>query len=307
MTPEMRALNDRLSQLQRDVSGMQQQLYSRPSGIAGGGPIGGGAAGGAMDGSVAAQFDVRMSSLEDQIRQLTGQLEETRNAIQQVRQRLDQLVSDVDTRLSMLEHPGGSPAVGGMPPDPSLSTAPPPALPPPTGAAPIGAPPAGLAPGPRNLGAVSPRDVPPPPSTAALAAATSSAPPAGANAKQEYDYAFDLIKKQDYPGAEAGFKQLLKDHPKDTLADNAEYWLGETYYVRKNYADAAAQFLSAYKRNKKGAKAPDSFYKLGMSLANLGKKPEACAVFGQFSQEFPTAVANLKQQANEEKKRLSCS
>ena len=43
-----------------------------------------------------------------------------------------------------------------------------------------------------------------------------------------------------------------------------------------------------------------------MALANLGKKADACAAFGEFSQKFPTAAAPLKRQATEEKTRSAC-
>jgi len=310
VTPEMRALYERIDRLQRDLTTVQQQLYStRPvNGVIGGGPVGGPAGiAAAGDPSLAAQFDVRLASLEEQIRHLTGELEETSNGLAQVRQRLDRLVSDVDYRLSALEHPGQ--AVDAPAADASLAPLPPGAPPlgappPPPGAAPET--PGGLAPGPRNLGTVAPRNVPPPPPPATVAAVAAAALPAGQSAKQQYDYAFGLATKHDWPGAEAGFKLLLKEHPKDSLADNAEFWLGQIYLQQKNYPDAVNQFLSAYKRNPKGQKAPDAMVGLGKSFEGLNKKPEACAAFAQFSKEFPKASAPLKRSANEEKQRLSC-
>ena len=60
------------------------------------------------------------------------------------------------------------------------------------------------------------------------------------------------------------------------LAGNAQYWLGETYYVRKDYENAATAFALGYQKYPKSAKAADDLLKLGMSLGNLGKKPDAC-------------------------------
>ena len=118
--------------------------------------------------------------------------------------------------------------------------------------------------------------------------------------------AFNLATKHDWPAAEAGFKLMLKEHPKDPLADNAEFWLGQIYLQQKNYADSVTQFLSAYKRNPKGSKAPDAMVGLGKAFEGLNKKQEACAAFAQFTKEFPQATAPLKRSASEESKRLSC-
>ncbi|MBL8642785.1 MAG: tetratricopeptide repeat protein, partial [Rhodospirillaceae bacterium] len=56
--------------------------------------------------------------------------------------------------------------------------------------------------------------------------------------KAQYDYAFDFLKRQDYASAETAFREFLKRAPKDPLAGNAQYWLGETYYVRGDYQKA---------------------------------------------------------------------
>ena len=52
---------------------------------------------------------------------------------------------------------------------------------------------------------------------------------------------------------------FLEKHPQDDLASNAQYWLGETYYVRKNYQDAAFAFAEGYQRYPESRKAPIVF------------------------------------------------
>ncbi|MEJ0067645.1 MAG: tetratricopeptide repeat protein [Pseudomonadota bacterium] len=64
--------------------------------------------------------------------------------------------------------------------------------------------------------------------------------------KDQYDYAFDLLKRAEYAQAEQALRQFVTAYPSDPLAGNAQYWLGETYYVRNNYSEAAAQFLKGY-------------------------------------------------------------
>ncbi len=57
-----------------------------------------------------------------------------------------------------------------------------------------------------------------------------------------YNRAFEALKNSDYTGAIAQFKDFLRHYPKSALADNAQYWLGEGYYVTRDYDDAASAF-----------------------------------------------------------------
>jgi tol-pal system protein YbgF len=114
------------------------------------------------------------------------------------------------------------------------------------------------------------------------------------------------MRKAKYDEAEAAFKEFLAANPDDPLADNAHYWLGETYYVRGDYARAAEAFLEGYQGNKAGPKAPDTLLKLGMSLAALGKNKEACATYGELKKTLPDAPATIKGKADKERRRLGC-
>lgn len=245
----------------------------------------------------AARNMARIHSLEGEVQRLTGLLEEANYAISQLKQRMDRMATDTDFRLSQLEKGGGAAA-------PVAEAAPPPRPAAPATAAGT----TGLAPGPRDLGTV--------PAGQPVAAAKPPAPPAAntgakvslpaGSARQQYEFAFDLLTKNDYPRAESAFKQFVAQHPDDALAGNAQYWLGETYYVRNNFGEAASQFLVGYQKYPKNTKAPDNLLKLGLSLANLGRNQDACAAFGRFDKEYPQAAANLKRRVGEERQRLGC-
>ena len=71
--------------------------------------------------------------------------------------------------------------------------------------------------------------------------------PSGSTSEQ-YNQAFGLLKQADYPAAEVALKAFVEQHPNDPMAGNAQYWLGETYYTRGRYADAASAFAEGYKR-----------------------------------------------------------
>lgn len=122
-----------------------------------------------------------------------------------------------------------------------------------------------------------------------------------------YEASYDSLLKRRFGAAERGFKTFLKRHSKHKLAGNAQYWLGESYYARGRYKQAAKAFLTGYRSYSKSAKAPDSMLKLGMSLRRLGQDKPACQTFAQIKSRFPKASANVKRLAARERQRAGCS
>ena len=70
-----------------------------------------------------------------------------------------------------------------------------------------------------------------------------------------------MLSTGEYEAAEVTFTKFLKDYPEDKLSSNAYYWLGETFYVRKNY-QLAAITAAGYKKFPEGSKAADQLLKL---------------------------------------------
>jgi tol-pal system protein YbgF len=371
------AVMDRLNRLERDIRTLNQQIARGPSSAAAPASVSmsaskdqGGKAIEFTDGeSMLSRLTVRLSALENEVRAATGQSESLSYRIDQLTQRFDKLLVDLDYRLSRLEggKPGGaalssssslsSPqAAGGA--QPSISAAPSPAgvsklgaMPPVGDDAQMGTmtkdgtyqPPADQV---GVLGSVSKKkldaivakdgvveasgapaspDAPggAPGGLSASRAASqvdskvASAQPANAssgavdglpdgNAQDRYRYAFDLTRQARYEEAEIAFKAFVKTYPDDDLANNARYWLAETYYVRKRFMDAAQSFFEAYQKAPKGSKAPDALLKLGMSMAALDKPTEACATFGKLRKEFTPMKDNIEQALNREVKSLKC-
>lgn len=131
-------------------------------------------------------------------------------------------------------------------------------------------------------------------------------PSSNGDAKQDYETAYGHLLRQDYGAAEAAFEEFLKNHPGDALAGNAQYWLGETHFVRGAYKPAAGAFLKGYQNYGKSNKAPDSLLKLAMSLDRLGQKDAACSSYGELTTRFPDAPAHVRNSAAAEKRRLGC-
>jgi tol-pal system protein YbgF len=134
-----------------------------------------------------------------------------------------------------------------------------------------------------------------------------NAPP-GPNAPPEalYNYAFGLLEVQDYARAEEAFKNFLAKNPSHSLSGNAQYWLAETYYARRDLDRAAAAFAEGYQKYPTGAKAADNLLKLGVTLAQLGRTKDACVTFAEMEKQFANAPANLLRYAERQRSQLRC-
>jgi tol-pal system protein YbgF len=243
------------------------------------------------------QFEVRLGQLEEELRRLTGRIEQLEFGQRTLENRFDQLIGDLDARLLSLEGPPADQA--GAAPPPEAQAALPAQSPTPPAPAPT--------PEPQTLGQVprsavlalprpDPSAIPPPPAIREL-------PP-----QRQYDAAMELLRAGDYTGAEGGLKLFLDLNPEHALAANAAYWLAETYYVRKNYPAAAAAFARNYRTyGKDAAKASDNLLKLGMSLEGLGERDKACLSYAELAKEFPNAPAHIQQALARERARAACA
>lgn len=124
--------------------------------------------------------------------------------------------------------------------------------------------------------------------------------------REDYDRAYGHVLRGDFDTAEVGFRQFLASHPDDELSGNAQYWLGESLFARGRYRDAADAFLAGYTDYPDGAKAPDSLFKLGMSLKELGERDAACASLAEIEQRYPEAPQAVQERARGEMDRSGC-
>lgn len=368
---DARALMDRIERLERDIRTLNVQIARGGSGTAQAGsavPVSG-------NGDPAyARLSVRMSQVENDLRGVTGRIEELTYQVNQISQNLEKLVTDVDFRLKQLEHGGGATSMGQpmtgsatpMAQTQPMQTSPssiaanplPPGVQPSVGAQNQNMP-AGTPDGSRVLGQLSASDLSnpqanasatpapapqseadallaqltgeapapaaaaptpapaplaaPAPASVNTAATQPSAVPAAETAalpegtpRDKYMHAFGLLRQGKYDLAASSLRQFIEQHGTDKLASNARYWLGETYYVRGAFVEAAETFLEGYQTDPQGPKAPDALLKLGMSLSSLEKKSEACAAFQKLRSDYPDAPAGLKNTLQREWQKNGC-
>jgi tol-pal system protein YbgF len=127
----------------------------------------------------------------------------------------------------------------------------------------------------------------------------------GGSPEQVYEGAYNQYMNRQFGEAEAGFRLFLSRHRDHELAGNAQYWLGETYFVQGKYKDAARSFLADFQTYPKNPRAPNALLKLGMSLNKLGQKEQACGAFAEVPKKYP-AAADARNQALREMKRAGC-
>jgi tol-pal system protein YbgF len=225
----------------------------------------------------------RIDGLETQIRALTQQME--------------QLSADVRNRRG--DTAGLQPPAGALQPDAGVLT---PARPEPSSplkTVPPSSDPIG------GMLATAPTATPPAPPAGSLSGGAAGSV-GGEDAKAAYEAAYGHMLQQDFGAAQAGFAEFLKRFPSHALVPNALYWLGETYYVQKNFTDAAEAFDIVLSAHSASNKAPDSQLKKAMSLSQLGKNSDACSALRQLAAKYPNAPVHVKTKADSERRRVGC-
>jgi tol-pal system protein YbgF len=124
---------------------------------------------------------------------------------------------------------------------------------------------------------------------------------------EQYKYAMNIMKSGDFEKAEIAFKEFVDTHSKHELAGSAQFWYGETFYIRQLYEDAASAFLEGYQKYPNSPKAPENLLKLGVTLAELGEIEQGCKMIVNLKKAYPKTDAAILQKSSYEKKRFNCS
>lgn len=114
-------------------------------------------------------------------------------------------------------------------------------------------------------------------------------PPAAttAGSQELYDQAYTLYHEGRYVDSESAFRRFLQSYGDSDLADNAQYWIGECRYARKDFQGALAAFVETVERYPDGNKVPAALLKAGQSLEALGDREAARETYQQLVDRFP--------------------
>lgn len=135
---------------------------------------------------------------------------------------------------------------------------------------------------------------------------TVAALPSGNSADELYRNSYEFILSGDYDTAEAGFRDLIARYPQGEHAPDAHFWLGEALLAQQKPREAAEVFLSASRDYPQSRKAPDTLFKLGVSMAAMNQRDVACATFAEVGQRYPQISDALKERIRQEQALASC-
>ncbi len=114
-----------------------------------------------------------------------------------------------------------------------------------------------------------------------------------------YRDAYETFYKGDMEGARRKFEAFLKQYPNTELSDNAQFWIGETYYVKKDYEKAILEYEKAIAKYPEGDKIPSALYKQALAFLELGDKTNATNLLKRVIEKYPGS-----DQAKQAKKKL---
>ena len=212
-----------------------------------------------------------LDQVQADVRQLRGRLEELEYNNEAMKKQQRDLYNDLDKRVAALGGGSGGGSAGGG-----------------GSAAAGGAAGATAAVGSGSGTSGSGGSATPPPSSGSGA---TDAPGGSSEEQTVYAQSFDALKAGSYSVAITGFKDFLSSYPSSPLAENAQYWLGEAYYVTHDLNGANAAFKAVLTRYPDGRKTPDAMLKLGYTQLDQKNVSEGRTTLQQVVQKYPNTDA----------------
>jgi tol-pal system protein YbgF len=102
-----------------------------------------------------------------------------------------------------------------------------------------------------------------------------------------YKDAYETFHKGDLEGARRKFEAFLKQYPNTELSDNAQFWIGETYFLKKDYEKAILEYEKAIVKYPEGDKIPAAMFKQALSFLELRDKTNATNLFKRVIEKYP--------------------
>jgi tol-pal system protein YbgF len=118
-------------------------------------------------------------------------------------------------------------------------------------------------------------------------AAASGGGGGGGSPRAIYDAAYQDLTRGNHGLAILGFQEVLAKFPTSELADNAQYWIGESYYAQKDFKQALAEFQKTVQAYPQGDKVPAALYKTALCQQQLGDKGAARTTLQGLVDKYP--------------------
>ena len=111
-------------------------------------------------------------------------------------------------------------------------------------------------------------------------------PPTG---RELYDKAYGLYQKGRYEDARRAFRKFLDLYPKSDLADNAYFWIGESYYAQEQYEKAILAYDKVVQEFPRGDKVPSALLKQAFAFDAIGDPVDARILLKKLLREHPSS------------------
>ena len=105
--------------------------------------------------------------------------------------------------------------------------------------------------------------------------------------RESYERTLTRFKDGDLDGARQGFAEFLVQHPHSDLAPNARFWLGESYYGKKDYSRAIDAYDQVQLNHPASEKVPAALLKKGYAYLALKDRKKAASALKQVIDLYP--------------------
>jgi tol-pal system protein YbgF len=119
-----------------------------------------------------------------------------------------------------------------------------------------------------------------------------SGPLHSAAVADSYRDALILFGKGRMPEARAALQRIFDEEPSGELADNALYWIGETYSASGDFSNAMRAYERVTKEYPEQNKAPDAMFKIGLTFVKTGDIGMAKKTFEEVIRRYPYSTAS---------------
>ena len=109
--------------------------------------------------------------------------------------------------------------------------------------------------------------------------------------QSEYQEAFNLLRDAEYDRAITEFDRFLSKYPDSQYSDNAQYWMGEAYYVTRRFNDAITEYMKLVSNYPESQKVPNSLLKIAYSYYEMGQKKDAEKILNDLIKQYPGTSA----------------
>lgn len=109
----------------------------------------------------------------------------------------------------------------------------------------------------------------------------------GAQIAEDYRQAIMLFGRGRHADARRAFEGVYNADPTGDLADNALFWMGETYFAAKDYTNAVRYYQRVVNDYATENKAPDALFKIAMAQERTGDLALARRTLQQVIERFP--------------------